>query len=733
LASTTTDRGATPQPSGREAPVAEKPPLVLLVGNPNTGKTTLFNRLTGQNARIGNYPGVTVERRSGSSRLDGNRLVEVVDLPGTYSLSARSAEEQIALWAVLGQGQYQAPDLCVFVADASQLSRNLYLALQLAELGLPLVIALNMIDEAGENPPNTTAIEQLLGVPCVAISARRGSGMSALLAALERALAEKPTPRAAVAYPPALLADADALSASLPAALRDTPARARALALWALTSIEEDDELTEIDPALRQATLALRRTSSRDLDHEVIAARYAFIDEHLPKLYRRLDRHPPKRLLSERADRIVLHPVWGFALFMLVMLVVFQSLFSWSDPAISLIENAFSWLRTGITALLPASIFRDFLTQGIVSGLGNVLVFLPQILLLFFFIGLLEDSGYMARVAYLMDRIMKSLGLHGRAFVPMLSGFACAVPAILATRTMERQRDRLLTMLVIPLMTCSARLPVYTLIIGALFPPSRAFGFVPVQGLLMVGMYGFATVMTLMSAGVLGRTVVKGRRIPLILELPPYRLPSLRGTLKMMWERATVFLKEAGTVILACTVALWVLLSFPRVPEYAAASPAVATANANTDAKPPAPARAESAISQSYGGKLGHAIEPVLKPLGFDWKIGVGLIGAFAAREVFVATLGLVYGIDASSDDATPLRDRLRAETRADGKPAYTPLMGLSLLIFFAISCQCMSTLAAVKRETKSYKWPAFMFTYMTGLAYLLSFSVYQVGRLLGF
>lgn len=741
MASPTTDRTAELEAPGPEGSPHKAPPLVLLVGNPNTGKTTLFNRLTGQNARIGNYPGITVEKRSGSSRLDGNTQVEVVDLPGTYSLSARSAEEQIALWAVLGQGPYPKPDLCVFVADASQLSRNLYLALQVAELGLPLIVALNMIDEAGDNPPNTEAIERLLGVPCVAVSARRGSGMSALLATMERALVEKPKPRMSVAYPAALLADADSLAASLPKGLAETPEQHRPLALWALTSIEEDDELTEIDPALRKATLELRLASRRDLDQEVIAARYGFIDEHLPELYRRLERHPQKRKLSERADRVVLHPVWGFGLFMLVMLVVFQSLFSWSDPAISLIEDAFSWLRSGITTLLPASILRDFVTEGLVSGVGNVLVFLPQILLLFFFIGLLEDSGYMARVAYLMDRIMRSLGLHGRAFVPMLSGFACAVPAILATRTMERQRDRLLTMLVIPLMTCSARLPVYTLIIGALFPPSQAFGILPVQGLLMVGMYLFATVLTLVAAGVLGRTVVKGRRVPLILELPPYRLPSLRGTLKMMWERATVFLKEAGTVILACTVVLWVLLSFPRPPE--PTTPTGATATAQVDAataptqavptpQPPAPA-APNPIAQSYGGRLGHAIEPALKPLGFDWKIGVGLIGAFAAREVFVATLGLVYGIDASGDDDTPLRERLRAETRADGKPAYTPLMGLSLLIFFAISCQCMSTLAAVKRETKSYKWPAFMFAYMTGLAYLLSFSVFQVGRLLGF
>lgn len=716
-------------PSRRSSEPSERPPLVLLVGNPNTGKTTLFNRLTGQNARIGNYPGVTVERKSGVSRLTGNSHAEIVDLPGTYSLSARSAEEQIALWAALGQEQHPQPDLCVFVADANQLGRNLYLAVQLAELGLPLLVALNMIDEVPDDPPSAEALSRLLGVPCVPLSARRGSGVSALLAAIEQALSSPPRPTLRVRYPEALLRDVEQLRSSLPDKLRGSPERERALALWALTSIDGDDELTDIDPQLRQATLALRG-AGRDLDQEIIGARYAFIDEHLPELYRRHERHPRKRRFSERADRVLLHPVWGFALFVAVMLLLFQSLFSWSDPAISLVEEAFGWLNTALTSTLPPSIFRDFLTQGLVSGVGNVLVFLPQILLLFFFIGILEDSGYMARVAYLMDRIMKALGLHGRAFVPMLSGFACAVPAILATRTMERQRDRLLTMLVIPLMTCSARLPVYTLIIGALFPPTAVFGFLPVQGLLMVGMYLFATAITLLAAGVLGRTAVKGRRIPLILELPPYRLPSLGGTLKMMWQRASVFLKEAGTVILACTVALWVLLSFPRQ------APAEVDAHASPTSALVEPAehtqRAPS-IADSYGGRLGHAIEPVLTPLGFDWKIGVGLIGAFAAREVFVATLGLVYGIDDTGEDGAPLRDKLRAETRADGKPAYTPLVGISLLVFFAISCQCMSTLAAVKRETKSYKWPLFMFAYMTGLAYLLSLAVFQVGSLLGF
>jgi ferrous iron transport protein B len=350
---------------------------------------------------------------------------------------------------------------------------------------------------------------------------------------------------------------------------------------------------------------------------------------------------------------------------------------------------------------------------------------LPQILLLFFFIGLLEDSGYMARAAFLMDRIMRTLGLHGRAFVPMLSGFACAVPAILATRTMERQRDRLLTMLVVPLMTCSARLPVYTLIIGALFAPARWFGWLPVQGLLMVAMYVFSLVVTLVAAAVLGRTVLRGRRVPLILELPPYRLPSLRGVTKMMWERSTVFVREAGTVILGCTIALWALLYFPR--------PSATEANAEhapTVELAPAP----SHIEQSYAGRLGKALEPAIAPLGFDWRIGVGIIGAFSAREVFVSTMGLVYGID-DQDQEHPaaLRARIRAERGENGAPRYRPLVGLSLMIFFALACQCTSTLAVVRRETKTWRWPAFLFAYMTALAYAASFAVYALGTALGF
>jgi ferrous iron transport protein B len=736
----------SPSARGGAAALEVAPPLVLLIGNPNTGKTTLFNRLTGQNARIGNYPGITVERRSGdlTLRSDGQpRVVEVVDVPGAYSLSARSAEEQIALSAVLGWAENPRPDLCVVVVDAGQLARNLYLVTQLLELDVRLVVALNMIDEVRDDPPNVEQLSRSLGVPCVATDARRGSGLAELERAIGAALALPPRTARRIAYPSALERDLERVSAVLPEGWRENTARARALALWSLTSIETDDELEGVDPGLRKCCLALRAEAQpRDIDQEVIATRYALIDAELPKLYPRLEAHPKKRKTSERVDRVLLHPVFGFAIFIGLMLLMFQSLFSWSDPAIRLIEAGTSLSANFVEAHVPESILRDLVTRGVIGGVGNVIVFLPQILLLFFCIGILEDSGYMARVAFLMDRIMKSLGLHGRAFVPMLSGFACAVPAILATRTMERQRDRLLTMLVVPLMTCSARLPVYTLVIGALFPPSRIFGWLPIQGLLMIAMYLFSTFITLISAGVLGRTAVKGRRIPLILELPPYRMPSLSGTLRMMWRRAAMFLKEAGSGILIFTILLWALLSFPRpaaVDEPPPPAPAIHQQLADAQRLDGAPApvpisvAGPSLIEQSYGGRLGKALEPALRPLGFDWKIGVGLIGAFAAREVFVSTLGLVYGIGDAEENTTPLRDKIRQEQKADGSPAYSPLMGLSLMVFFALSCQCMSTLMVVYRETRSIRWPLFMFGYMTTLAYVASFIVYQGGRLLGF
>jgi ferrous iron transport protein B len=512
------------------------------------------------------------------------------------------------------------------------------------------------------------------------------------------------------------------------------PLEARAMALWALSSVEQGDELVGIDPAVRSRVSAIRgqaATAGRDLDAEIIGTRWAWLDGL--GLARAAPTGP--RTLTERIDGWVLHPALGSLLFLLVMGTLFQALFSWSEPAITGIEEAFDALAALARATLPAGVFTDFVADGVLAGVGSVLMFLPQILLLFFLLGFLEDSGYMSRVAFLVDRSMRAIGLHGRAFVPMLSGYACAVPAIMATRTLERRRDRLVTMLSVPLMTCSARLPVYTLVIAAMLPRSaRVLGFIPLQVAAMVFMYLFSTATALIAAAVMGRTVLKGPNVPLLLELPPYRLPRFAVVARQMWLRAKSFLSEAGRVILLCTVVLWALLYFPKggalSREYeakiAAAAPEAAAA-LETE-------KATARLSGSYGAALGHFIEPAIAPLGFDWKIGVGLIGAFAAREVFISTLGVVYGLGKGADEHSGLlRDKIRAQRTADGKVQYTPLVGLSLMVFFALSAQCMSTLAAVKRESRSWKWPAFLFGYMTMLAWVASLAVFQLGRALGF
>lgn len=701
------------------APAAR--PRIALAGNPNTGKTSLFNRLTGASARVGNYPGVTVEREVGTWTVRG-LPVDVQDVPGTYSLAARSSEEQVAVRAIFGLDGEPRPNLVVVVVDATQLVRNLYLVLQLVEAEVPVVVAVNLMDAARAQgiAPDIARVAAVLGVPAVGMSAVTGEGLAELEAAVHRVLHHPDAGRAAPrwTYPPALEAD---LARLAPQVAGETPGEQRALALWAMLSVDVGDELLGVDDRLRRAVADLRgeaHRAGRDVDAEIVGARYAFLDAQDFGLT------PARRAvtLAERVDRWLLHPVIGGLFFVAVMAVLFQSLFSWSEPAIAAIEGLFAAAGEAVAAALGPGLLTDFLVDAVINGVGSVVVFLPQILLLFLLLGFLEDSGYMARVAYLVDRGMKAVGLHGRAFVPMLSGYACAVPAIMATRTLERRRDRLLTMMVVPLMSCSARLPVYTLIIASLFAAeARWLGFIPVQGGLMVAMYVFSTGMALLAAAVLGRTVLRGPRVPLLLELPPYRLPRAGTVLRQMWLRARAFLTEAGTVIFACTVVLWGLLNFPRAEVPDDAPPEVA-----------AELRAE-ALEASWGGRLGKGLEPVIAPLGFDWKVGIGLVGAFAAREVFVSTMGVVYGIGDETDEASePLRERIRAETRPDGSPRYTPLVGLSLMVFFALSAQCMSTLAVVRRESGGWRWPVFLFGYMTVLAWAASFVVYQGGRLLG-
>ncbi len=721
---------------------------VAIAGNPNTGKTTLFNRLTGSRAKVGNYPGVTVERHFAELELEGHGEVLLMDVPGTYSLSARSREEQLAIQAVAGLHPLERPDLVVCVVDATQLVRNLYLVLQLIELGLPLVVALNMTDrlESTGQSIDVRALERELGLPCVALVASKGDGLAELRRAMARVLERPQLGQPGWRWEPSdalLVSDIKAVEKELPGEwVAGDPGRARALALWALLSLEPGDELHEVPAGLRAVVDRKRKlaeASGRKLDEEIIRGRYDWIDGR-SRLF--LRESAARTSLTDRVDRVLLHPALGFAIFLALMTLVFQSLFAGADPAIRLIEDACGWFGATVERALPAGLLTDLVANGLIEGVGSVLAFLPQILLLFLFIGALEDTGYMARVAYLMDRVMKMLGLHGRAFVPMLSGYACAVPAILATRTMERRRDRLLTMLVIPLMTCSARLPVYGLLIAALVPPGSSRPFT--QGLLLSGMYLFSTVVALVAAAVLGRTVLKGPRVPFLLEMPPYRVPHWPSVLRLMWEKSAVFVKEAGTVILLCTVGMWALLYFPRHPGNEALERLGARAEALNDVmegRDPGPRLAETEhalaaerLRESFGGKLGRAIEPVLEPQGFDWKIGIGLIGAFAAREVFVSTMAVVYGLDASADESSAaLRDRVRSERRPDGTRVYTPLVCFSLMVFFALSCQCMSTLAVVRRETGSWRWPAFLFGYMTALAWAASFVVFQGGRLLGF
>ena len=724
-------------------------PRVLVAGNPNAGKTTLFNALTGARARVGNYPGVTVARSSREIALPDGAHVELVDLPGAYSVSTRSPDEQVAIDEVLGR-RGAAPDAVVVVVDAGTIERGLYLVLQIVETGAPVVVALNMVDEAAAAGVTVDAagLGRWLGVAVVPTVGATGEGLDALRRAIRDAVDR--APRGDVVrngFPPPVERAVSEVEAALRGGAFDrTPAARRSWAVWSLLShASDEDDVEGLPPAARRAVDDVRQRAAGeqvDLDLELVAARYRWIETVVADVRRASPAGAGRRGWTDRIDAVLTHRFYGMGVFAIVMALLFEALFAWSEPFIGAIESATAALQTAAAAVLPAGPLQDLAIDGVIAGVGNVVVFVPQIAMLFLFIAALEDVGYLARVAFVIDRLMGRVGLHGKAFVPMLSGFACAIPAVMATRTIESRRDRLITMLTLPMVSCSARLPVYALVTAVVFAgDARVFGLLSAGAVVLFAMYALSVAATLGAAAVLRRTVLRGPRLPLVLELPPYRVPLLRNVALTTWRGLRKFLVDAGTIILTMTIILWALLSYPRSAEmaerYASLRAEAEASAADPEARSErlaalAGREAGERLEHSAAGRVGRLIEPVIEPLGFDWRIGVGILGAFAAREVFVSTLGIVFGIAEADEESQSLRASLQAARRADGSPLMTPLTGVSLMVFFVLACQCMSTVGVVRRESGSWGWPAFMFAYMSVLAYSASLLVHQAGSRLG-
>lgn len=635
----------------RDAPVERQTglPTVMLVGNPNAGKTTLFNALTGLRAKTANFPGTTVEHRS-ANLIHNGTTCRLVDLPGLYGLEASSPEERIAEDAITGRlSGVAAPDAVVLVLDATHLERNLFLAGRVRELGVPAVAVLTLTDAAHKQGVRID-FERLraeLGCPVVPVAARRGHGIDKLRDAIHDALQ--------------------------PAA--EGEAKCDSLVCGTCGGCP-------------------------------YAARYDWARGVTGRCVAEADR-PPGRA-TEAIDRVLTHPVVGILAFAAVMAAMFVMLYVIAQYPMDWIDRGFSATGAVVGPLLPDGMLRSLVVDGILAGVGGVLVFLPQIVILFFFIALLEDTGYLARAAFVMDRLMRRFGLPGRAFVPMLSAHACAVPAIFSTRIIEDHRDRLITMLVLPFMTCSARLPVYAMVIALLFADNPL-----AAGLLLAGAYFMGLAAALGASVVMRRTVVPGQARPLVIELPDYRLPSLKNALLASGDRAMIFLKKVGGIILIASVVMWLAANFPRLPQ---------------DAAPVAGRTvAQQQLEYSVAGRVGRALEPVFAPLGFDWQINVGVLGSFVARETIVPTLAIVYGLGEDAiDDQTTFGDSLKNQTRIDGTPVFTAATSLSLLVFYILAMQCLSTTAAMRRETGGWKWPLFQVAYMTVLAYVAAMVTYQ-------
>ncbi len=616
---------------------------IALVGSPNSGKTTLFNALTGSRAKVGNYPGVTVERREGEVR-DVAVPIRLLDLPGTYSLDPETPDEEVVREVLAGERAHEpVPDALVVVIDGTTLARGLGLVAQVLRARRPTAIVVTMIDEvrARGGRLDLGKLSRILGVPVMGVVGHRGVGVADVRGLLERARR------------------------------------------WATPA-----EPPSVD------------------DHE---ARFAWVDRVAADVG---GFSPGRDKRTDRIDRVLLHPLGGIPIFAGVMVLLFQSIFSWAVPAMDWIDGVFGALARFSRSVLPAGLMTDLWADGVLAGVGSVLVFLPQIVIVFTLIHLLEDVGYMARAAFVVDRVMGWVGLQGRCFVSLLSSYACAIPGIMAARTVASPRDRLATILVSPFMTCSARLPVYTLLIAAFVPAERVLGPLGLQGLVMLGLYLMGALTALGSAALLKSTLLRGKVATFYLELPPYRIPTARLLFTQVWRSSRSFIKRAGTLILAASIILWALLSFPRIP----VDPSLSQG-----------AQAQAQLQASVAARMGHALEPVIEPLGFDWKIGVGLLASLAAREVMVATLAQIYAVG-DVDDFDGLRHALANDRDPrTGERSFTLASALALLVFFVFALQCMSTVVVMARETGSWRWPALAFGYMLALAYGGSFVTYRL------
>ncbi|MGV8877996.1 MAG: ferrous iron transport protein B [Sphingobacteriaceae bacterium] len=695
---------------------------VALVGNPNSGKSTLFNVLTGLSQKTGNFPGVTVDKKTGYCYLPDGRKAEIIDLPGTYSLYPKSRDESIVFTVVADQSSNLRPDLIVVILDASNLKRNLLLCTQVADLKIPLIIALNMMDLAkkGGLEIDIDALSQKLGVPVIPISARKVEGIDKLKEAISFAN------KIALQHD---TIDVEAIAPELIARIKSDIKINNSY--YALQLAHQHDTITSLSVADSDHIEALEKEynfHSQKAQATETINRYHFINELLFDTVKKKDAAEAEGI-SNRIDHVLTHKIFGFVIFFAILIFIFQSIFSWSAYPMALIEYLFVWTETFVHENLPAGPLTDLLVDGVLAGLSGVMVFIPQIAILFGFISILEDTGYMARVTFMMDKIMQKVGLNGKSVVPLIGGFACAVPSIMSTRNIESWKDRMITIMVTPLVACSARLPIYTLLIALTVPDRNIIGIFNMQGLALMAMYVLSMVGAVLVAWVFKIVMRSREKGYFIMELPVYRMPRWKNVLMTMYDRAKTFVVEAGKVIIAVSIVLWVMASygpgdrFEKI-EQKYRQPAFAQ---KADPQQLKIMIASEKLENSYAGVLGHTIEPVIRPLGFDWKIGIALITSFAAREVFVGTMATIYSVEGDAEKIDSVREKMsKARNPQTGEPVFTLAVAMSLMMFYAFAMQCASTVAVVYRETKSWKWPAIQFAYMTVLAYVASFVVYN-------